>query len=341
MGGTHSSVAVIGATGRTGRFVIADLLRRGITPIAIARNAAALEAETFDSKVIRRQAAVDDAKSLDRALEGAQAVINVAGPFADTAEAVVGAALRKKIHYIDVAAEQPATAGLYEKFDEPARNAGVVVLPAMAFFGGLSDLMVTALMKGWESADLVETFIGFDKWHPTQGTRNTIERKVVGNLVISGGKLTPASATPAEKSWHFADPIGEHVVLELSFSETVLIARHVKTVEHHNYITRVAVSDVLDPSTPPPKAADAMGRSSQNFVVEAVVSRGKETRRAFTRGRDGYAVSAPLTGEAVERLIKREYRSAGAWAPGEIFNAEEILKTLAPDHATFEVVKSA
>ena len=211
----------------------------------------------------------------------------------------------------------------------------------MAFFGGMTDLMVTVLMNGWDAADLVETFIGFDKWHPTQGTRNTIERKVVGNLVISGGSLTPAPATPAEKSWHFADPIGEHVVLELPFSETVLLARHVKTAEHHNYVTRVAVAEVLDPSTPPPEAADAMGRSSQNFVVEAVVSRGGERRRGFTRGRDGYAATAPLTGEAVERLLRREFRSAGAKAPGEIFEAEGILKALAPDHATFEVVKPA
>jgi short subunit dehydrogenase-like uncharacterized protein len=341
MDGSKSAVAVVGATGRTGRFVVADLLRRGITPIAIARNAAALNAEHFDQEVIRRQATVDDAGSLDRALEGAQAVINAAGPFVDTADAVASAALRARIHYIDVAAEQPSTTNLYDRFDGPARKAGVVVLPAMAFFGGLADLMVTALLKGWDAADLIETFIGFDRWHPTQGTRNTIERKVVGNLVISGGRLTPAPATSAEKSWHFADPLGEHDVLELPFSETVLLARHVKTAEHHNYVTRVAVSDVLDPSTPPPKAADAMGRSSQNFVVEAVVYRGGERRRALTRGRDGYAVTAPLTGEAVERLLKREYRSAGALAPGEIFDAEGILRALAPDHATFEVVKSA
>ena len=57
----------------------------------------------------------------------------------------------------------------------------------------------------------------------------------------------------------------------MPFSETVLLSRHVKTAEHHNYLTQVAITDVLDPSTPPPKAADAMGRSAQNFVVEVVV----------------------------------------------------------------------
>jgi short subunit dehydrogenase-like uncharacterized protein len=338
MDATKPAVAVIGATGYTGRFVVADLLRRGITPIAIARNAAALEAANFDKKVIRRQATVDDAESLDRALQGAQAVINTAGPFIDTADPVASAALRAKIHYVDVAAEQVPTGKLFEKFDEPARKAGIVVLPAMAFFGGLADLMVTALMKDWDAADSVETFIGFDSWHPTQGTRNTIERKSVGNLVFTGGRLSPAPSSPAQKNWNFAEPVGDQVVLEMPFSETLLISRHVKTAVHHNYLTQVAITDVLDPSTPPPKAADAMGRSAQNFVVEVVVTRGDDQRRAFTRGRDGYAVTAPLTGEAVERLIKGKFRSAGAKAPGEIFDAEELLTALGPDHATFEVV---
>jgi hypothetical protein len=185
---------------------------------------------------------------------------------------------------------------------------------------------------------LVETFIGFDRWHPTQGTRNTIERKAVGNLVFVGGRLIPAATPPTQKSWRFAEPVGEQVVLELPFSETIMLARHVKTAEHHNYITQVAVSEVLDPSTPAPMATDAMGRSAQNFVLDVVISRGGEKRRAFTRGRDGYAVSAPLTGEAVERLIRGTVRSVGAKAPGELFDAEALLTALGPDHATFHVV---
>jgi short subunit dehydrogenase-like uncharacterized protein len=337
----RTAVAVIGATGYTGRFVVAELLRRGMTPIAIARNGAALEAADFGEGVIRRRATIDDAEALDRALRGVHAIINVAGPFIDTAEPVANAALRAKIHYVDIAAEQKSTAKLFAEYDRPAREAGIVIVPAMAFFGGLSDLMVTALMKDWDAADSVETLIGFDRWHPTRGTRNTIERKTVGNLVFVGGRLVPAAELPAEKTWHFAQPIGEQAVLEIPFSETILLSRHVKTGVHHNYITRVAVNEVLDPSTPPPKAADAMGRSAQNFVLEVVVSRGGEQRRAFTRGRDAYAVTAPLTGEAVERLIGGKFRSTGVKAPGEVFDAEELLRSLASGHATFEVATSA
>ena len=59
-------VAVFGGTGHTGRFVIAELLRRGMTPIAVARSAEALAAAHFStSEVICRQAAVDDARHPD------------------------------------------------------------------------------------------------------------------------------------------------------------------------------------------------------------------------------------------------------------------------------------
>jgi short subunit dehydrogenase-like uncharacterized protein len=338
MSKTKPVVAVFGATGHTGRFVIAELLRREMTPIAIARDAAALSANFPESEVFRRQAAVDDAASLDRALYGAQALINSAGPFVDTADAIASAALRAGIHYVDIAAEQVSIGKTLEKFDAPARQAGVAVVPSMAFFGGFPDLMTTAVLGDWDAVDSIEVMMGFDSWHPTRGTRNTIERKSVGNLIVTGARLAPVPSSPAEKRWNFAEPLGDQAVVEVPFSEILLISRHVKTAELHTYLTKVALRDVLDPATPPPKAADAMGRSGQQFVVEVIVTRGDEHRRAISRGHDGYAVTAPLACEAVERLLKGKFRSVGAHAPGEIFDAKDLLAALGPDHSTFEVM---
>jgi NAD(P)-dependent dehydrogenase (short-subunit alcohol dehydrogenase family) len=330
-------VAVFGATGHTGRFVIAELLRRGMTPIAIGRSAKTLSAANFpENEVYRRQATVDDEASLDRALHGALAVINCAGPFLDTADAVANAALRAGIHYVDVCAEQVSASQTLEKFDAPARQAGVAVVPAMAFYGGYTDLMVTALVEGWGAVDSIEILMGIDSWHPTQGTRNTIARKAVGNLVISGGRLTPMSDSQEPKRWDIPGPLGEQAVVEVPFSEAILISRHVKTRELHNYLPHIAVSEVLNSETPAPKATDALGRSAQQFVVEVIVKRGGEERRAISRGRDSYAVTAPLACEAVERLLRGQFRSAGTHAPGEIFDARAFLGSLGHDYS-FEI----
>src|ERR1700722_17186957 len=184
------AVAVFGATGHTGKFVVAELVRRGFKALAIARNPATLAAAHFPKEVDRRVAFVDDPGSLDKALGGAKAVINCAGPFVDTAEAVGAAALRANIHYLDVCAEQVAASRTFEKFDQPAREAGVLFMPGLAFYGGMPDLMATAALGEWDSADSIAIMIGLDSWHPTNGTRATIDR--IGTPhVFTGGELVP------------------------------------------------------------------------------------------------------------------------------------------------------
>ena len=333
-----AKLAVFGATGHTGRFVVAELLRREMRPIAIARNPGALAAADFPEKIDRRPATVDDADSLDRALDGAQTVINCAGPFVDTADAVAAAAMRSKIHYLDVCAEQLAASATLEKFHEPARKAGVSVVPSVAFYGGLPDLMATAALGQWDSADSIEILIGLDSWHPTTGTRITIGR--IGTLkVFTGGRLVPVPSSPTRANWVFGSQLGNQTLVEVPFSEMALIPRHVKTPEVRTYLNSLAVSDVQNPATPKPKAADATGRSRQRFVIEVEVRRGSEGRRAIMRVRDIYAITAPLVCEAAEHLLKGKLAAAGAYAPGEIFEAKAVLAALGPDYP-FEIVPS-
>src|SRR5882724_12356230 len=147
-------VTVFGAYGHTGRFVVSELRKRGWVPILSGRDTAKLNAmgDAHPGSEVR-VATVDDPASLDRALSGAAAVINCAGPFIDTAAPVIDAALRSDIHYLDVAAEQAAVLAVFERFANAARDACIVVAPAMAFYGGLSDLLATAAMGDWSAVD--------------------------------------------------------------------------------------------------------------------------------------------------------------------------------------------
>ena len=142
----NPTVTVFGAYGHTGRFVVAELRKRGWTPILSGRDPAKLNAiATFPGELIR-PATVEDSASLDRALAGSAAVINCAGPFAVTATPVIEAALRARIPYLDVAAEVEVAAFSFEQYGDRARGAGIALLPAIAFYGGLGDLLVTAAM---------------------------------------------------------------------------------------------------------------------------------------------------------------------------------------------------
>lgn len=330
------TVAVFGAAGHTGRFVIAELLRRGITPIAVVRNPA--KATEFTERGIEvRGASAEDLNSLDRAFENVAAVINCAGPFLNTADAVASAALRSGIHYLDVTAEQPSAQAIYDKFDHAAQEAGVLVVPAMGFYGGFADLLVTAAMDDWDSADEIKVGIALDSWHPTQGTRITGEKNTATRMVIADGQLAPVPQPAAEMDWDFPEPFARQEVVELPFSEIVVIARHARSAEIRTYLSRTALRDVRDPATPAPQPADETGRSAQVFLVEAVVRKGGQTRRVAAQGRDIYAFSAPLICEAVQRILDGRARGSGARAPGTAFDAQDFLKALAPEHLSFTV----
>src|SRR5262245_50513864 len=112
---TERTVTVFGATGHTGRFVVAELLRRGWTTVLSGRGRERLRAvaPAHDDADVR-VATVDEPAALDRALSGAAAVINCAGPFAHTAGPVIEAALRARIPYLDVAAEIEANIDTFE-----------------------------------------------------------------------------------------------------------------------------------------------------------------------------------------------------------------------------------
>ncbi|MGY4395200.1 uncharacterized protein YbjT (DUF2867 family) [Sphingomonas sp. UYAg733] len=332
------SIAVFGASGHTGRFVIAELQRRGFVPIAIGRDAARLISLASPGQAVEtRVATVEDAASLDRALIGAAAVINCAGPFLDTADALATAAVRARIHYLDVTPEQSSALATFERFAAPAQAAGIVLVPAMGFYGGLGDLLATAAMGDWALADEIRIGIALDSWQPTPGTRLTGQRNTARRLVIAGGELVPLADPAPQVSWTFADPFGVQDAVEMPMTETVLISRHLRTDSLHTYLNLAPLLDLRDPSTPPPSPVDEMGRSAQIFLMEAIVRKGPVERRASAHGQDIYAFTAPLVVEAVQRILAGAVDARGVLAPGEIFDARDFLRALAPEHLTVEI----
>ncbi|GGZ12538.1 saccharopine dehydrogenase [Streptomyces avidinii] len=335
--GATGAVVVYGATGHTGRFIVAELRRRGIATIVSGRSADRLEALAAEgaADVLVRPAAVDDPASLDRALAGAAAVINAAGPFATTGGPVVEAALRAGIPYVDVAAEIEANAAMFADRAEAARKAEVPVVPAMAFYGGLGDLLVGAAMGEWTGADEVHVAYGLSSWQPTEGTRVagevSHERRGGRRVRFADGALQYHEDEPAEQEWLFPEPLGRRTVIaEFSMADVVTVPSHVAVPLVRTYMAVEAARDLAGADTPAPEAVDELGRSDQTFVVDVLVRAGGVRRRATARGRDIYAVTAPLAVEAVERLLSGRTRTTGVASAAAMFDAPDFLRALAP-----------
>lgn len=335
-------VAVYGAYGHTGRFVVAQLLDRGLVPVLVGRDAEKLQALAASHPGLEaRPASVDDPAALDRALAGAAAVINCAGPFVNTAAPVIEAALRYGIPYVDVAAEIEANVDTFAHFSDRARAAGTVIVPAMAFYGGLGDLLATAAMGDWTAADEAHIAYGLSSWHPTEGTRaaGTVSgKRRKGRYVrYTNGKLEYHNDARPTLKWAFPDPMGTRSVIgEFTMADAVTIPSHLSIPDVYSYMTTEAARDLWAPDTPAPSAVDEQGRSSQTFLVDVVVRSGGAERRAVASGQDIYAVSAPLAVEAVARILAGRTHTVGVASAGEIFDAADFLHALAP-HVAVEV----
>ena len=325
------TIAVYGATGHTGRFVVRELERRGYRTLSIGRpRGLSPDAGPPDGGTKWRLASCDDPDALDEALRGADAVINCAGPFLETAPALIEAALRAGIHYFDVTAEQRSARQSLATYHQEARQRGTVVLPAMAFYGGLADLLSAEATRGARTVESIEIGVALDYWHPTEGTRRTGERNTARRLVISRGKLTPIPRPAPARTWTFPDPFGAQEVVAVPLSEIITIHRHIAVRNACSYMSSKPLRDLADPRTPPPTASDAAGRSSQRFVMDVHAVTGEGRVRIAAAGNDIYAVTAPIVVEACARVLKDPPAQGGAYAPAELFDSSVFLAALEP-----------
>jgi uncharacterized protein YbjT (DUF2867 family) len=323
------AIAVMGATGHTGRFVVQELRRRGRRPILLGRSpdrlAAAARESGLETRVI-----TDSPASYDARLSGVSAVVNCAGPFLDTAVPMVEAALRAGVHYLDVTAEQAAALALFERFGGAAARAGVVVVPAAGFFGGLADLLATAATQEWGGADELHVAVALDRWWPTEGTRRTGERNTVRRTIVNEGRLEPLEDAPPPRTWAFPAPFGVQEVAQVPLSEIVTMSRHLRATTIRSFMNLAPLGDLRDPETPPPTAVDVQGRSAQSFLMHVIARNhgdGAE-RHATAAGRDIYAITAPIVVEAAERLVRDPGGRAGVFALGELFDVRDVLASL-------------
>jgi Saccharopine dehydrogenase NADP binding domain len=295
-------IAVYGASGLTGRFVLAELEKRGFSALPFGR----------------AQATADDPAALDRALADADAVINTAGPFAVTALPLIAAAERAGIPYVDVAAEIEANADTF------ARGASIPVVPAMAFFGGLGDLLVTAAMADWTTADSAHVAYGLSGWQPTAGTlaAGAVSRDRRGgrHVRFRDGQLEyHDDDTSQVVDWAF--PSGpRQVIAEFTMADVVTVPSHLE-IPHVTTYMSVSAADGLH--------SGAERQDAETFEVDVVVRRDGEERHLSVTGSDIYAVTAPLAVEAVERLLTGRFKITGVASAGAMFDAPDFLASLA------------
>jgi short subunit dehydrogenase-like uncharacterized protein len=329
-------LAILGATGYTGRLVLEEARRVGLPVRLVGRRRDALQALARRGEEIR----VADARSepaLREAFEGASAVASLAGPFLDVGFAPVAAAIAVGAHYLDTTGEQAFARRVYEEWGPRAAERDVVLLTAFGFDYVPGDLAARLAAEGSDAVHEIVVAYSAQSVATSRGTRRTVGH-VMGQpqVALEDGRLVDSRFGATSRRVTF--PFGERDVVEWAGTEPLTVPRHTQVRNVRSYFRApraaanaglvsklaaplVRLSGRVGPSGP---SEASRARSRLAVVAEA------DGRRATLVGTDPYGLTARLVVVGAQALAAGEARGAGALAPAEAFDVHAFLPRLEP-----------
>lgn len=138
---TEGKLLIYGATGYTGTLIVHEAARRGLDFEIAGRSEEKLAALAAELNVPYHVFPVDDIDGWKKSLEGKTALLNIAGPFSETAPQAMDAAIQFKVHYVDITAEVDIYR-LAESKDAAAKAAGIMLMSGAGLFATYDPLVV-------------------------------------------------------------------------------------------------------------------------------------------------------------------------------------------------------
>lgn len=132
---------IYGATGYTGKMICYEAIRRGVDFEIAGRNEAKLAVLSAELNVPYHVFQVENTTGWEAALKRKTALLNIAGPFSETAEWAMEACIKNKVHYLDITAEVDIYR-LAESKDKPAKTAGIMLLSGAGLFTSYDPLVL-------------------------------------------------------------------------------------------------------------------------------------------------------------------------------------------------------
>lgn len=142
----QGKLLIYGATGHTGTLIALEAAKRGISFEIAGRNTEKLAALAAEINVPYHVFPVDDIEGWKKSLEGKTALLNIAGPFSETAEQAMEAAIQFKVHYFDITAEVDILR-LAESKDAAAKAAGIMLLSGAGLFATYDPLVLHTVKR--------------------------------------------------------------------------------------------------------------------------------------------------------------------------------------------------
>ena len=337
------SLIIYGATGYTGRLILAEALAKGLRPILSGRNADEIRALATAHGLEARPVSLSDAKALDAALAGVTVVLHCAGPFWRLGPPMIAACMRVGAHYLDITGEiavfeQCAASG------PKAKSLGLTLMPGVGFDVVPSDCLAAHLHRRLPSAtELTLAFTGGTGL--SRGTATTmVEGIAQGGAVRRGGKIMRVPSAYQTREIDYGDRVRHSVTIPWGDVSTAFHSTNIPNITVYTAMPKSTARWIrfarpimpllgtapaqkylkgrINARTPGPSAERRAGAQSRLWG-EAKDASGRIVQSRLLAP-DGYSLTAMTAVGAAARVLAGEV-APGYQTPSTAFGADFIL----------------
>lgn len=334
-----------GATGYTGRRIAEWCVARGIHPVLAARRGDELRGIATRLGLAHEALVLDNADVLAASLRRYTTVLNCAGPFAQTWRPMIEACVVAGTHYLDITGEIGVYEGLAE-YEDAARRAGIVIMPAVGFDMVPGDCLALALQQQLPDADTLDIGYSFEGTI-TRGSIRSALASFVGNNQVRREHRLVALEQPLVRRFDFGagahDPQAECYATTFGDLSIAWRTTRIPNITSYLHFTPsfqklAQIASEADIAALPEGAPDEELRTHQAFIVGEVRNAEGKCRRARLVTPQVYAATFPLAGTIAQRVHEGVARpgyqtAAGVFGAAFVLGFERFRLEWLPDHA--------
>jgi saccharopine dehydrogenase (NAD+, L-lysine-forming) len=323
--------------------MLAERLRGGGHDVVLAgRDASRLRPLADRLGACYRVFDLGDQQRVEQGLADIHIVLNAAGPFLETAAAMIDAAIRTRTHYIDIAGEWPVFASAQSR-SRDAAAAGAMLMPGVGFSIVATDCLLAHAIEHVNDAALLRVAIS-QPAAMSRGTLRSLLSMTSRTVVVRrDGALYHLPVGQLERSFDFGEGLQTSVAVSwpdvITGQQTTGVAS-IEAYAEAGWASRMLyrggaiAAGIFDESLVrgslrllsvvwPNAPSQAARQRAGHVIVAETVDRWRRTNQFRMRTLDGYTVTVIAAGDIVERVLRDEL-TPGFQTPAGLYGADLI-----------------
>jgi len=320
---TNGKLLIYGATGHTGTLIVHEAARRGLDFEIAGRSKDKLAALSAELNVPYHVFPVTDIEGWKSSLEGKTVLLNIAGPFSETAEYAMEACIQFKVHYFDITAEVDIYR-LAESKDAAAKAAGIMLISGAGLFTTYDPLVVHTV-KRVKSPVRLRTAFKYSGGFTPGSVASSANIIGAGILVRKNGEIKKLTEAPSAA---FDLGNGPENFTLMPLGGVVLSFKSTGIPDIEEYFAMALPADTVGDGTlnfEEGLSTASLNTERSKILIEVTGEDGTVVR-SMADMPDGYMPTATSAVEIVNHALNGSYKT-GFQSPGSAYGAE-LLSSL-------------